>query len=90
MYFYYYYYNEHLLSTDSVPHTVLKPFMCVNLKFSKQSNDKGDLLLNSCIEVSLIYIENPAHFSCVQSDECGHTQTPVLPTPVRVMDKSIL
>ena len=52
-----------------MPHTDLKPFICVNLKFSKQSNYIGDLILNSYIEVSLPYTKNPAHFSCVQSDE---------------------
>lgn len=64
-----------------MPHTDLKPFMCVNLKFSKQSNYIGDLILNSYIEVSLTYTENPARFSCLQSDEFGHMQTPVLLTP---------
>ena len=64
-----------------MPHTVLRPFMCVNLNFSKQSNYIGDLILNSCTEVSLTYTENPAYSFFVQSDEFGHMQTSVLPTP---------
>ena len=40
-----------------------------------------NLYFNSFIDLCVTDIQRTAHIQCVQFSECGHMQTPVMPSP---------